>query len=272
MKKVIGLILLAALVCVSSVGCGDGGAGGSSAAESALSGDIAGESSVEESSATDSSVVESSVTESSLTESEAESVADESEPFIGTGGDLTGSWSFDYFTDDPGIPYVWNFFGDGTGSIVFENATIAMTYFVDGASVSMTYAGETFDGQYSVLGDTLVIVMDEGQERVSFTRNDELSEVSEPLPVMDGMDAELLGSWSYDLEAEGSFQSYVWVFNPDGTGTVTADGITVKITYSLDGDGITLLMGEDSITGKYAVSGDTLTIESDGTTQVYKRL
>ena len=95
----------------------------------------------------------------------------------------------------------------------------------------------------------------------------------------EGVDPELLGTWSLTQSVEGVSVTSMLTFESDGTGKQTSSyggmELSYKFTWSTDGSKLTLVITigneKQTSTVDYKVKGNKLTITTDGASQVYTK-
>ena len=203
---------------------------------------------------------------------------------------ILGSWD----TVENGIPVIYTFNPDGTGSLEALGQSFAFTYeLLDGGfKVAVVQDGVTVTNEMRCVidGDTMTTTDADGLS-YTLTRHKEMEETNPELyPIH--TPGTIYGAWAAPTEDSGILMDVVFVFCEDGTGYVTADNIRVideNLELPLDPQMLKDLISvnftfhtEDSLlylteegdsepaVSNYTVDGDTLTLtDFDGESQTF---
>lgn len=90
-----------------------------------------------------------------------------------------------------------------------------------------------------------------------------------------GVEKKLAGTW-VELDEDGNETDTILVLASDGTGSVTEDGMSGSVTWTIDGDKIFITVSmcgmSDSSECTFKVSGDTLTLtDAEGDSEIYRK-
>lgn len=203
---------------------------------------------------------------------------------------IVGKWLLtDTSEGKPPFEMAYEFAADG---MIYTDYEESAAYTVNGDRI--TVENETYTISFD--GDTMTFTDDAGVW-LQFTRYDayEPEPAPAPVPVADNS---IVGDWLYDIESELAGmdeeerelmdqmgitpESYhvVYSFRADGTGradmTMLGDSETIEFTYIAENGLISMTPVNqyvgDTITGTYAVNGDTLVITTDeGEAIAFKR-
>lgn len=198
-----------------------------------------------------------------------------------TDGDnsIIGTW----VAEDDGMVMEYTFNAGGKGVATAMGVTVDLTWSTSGnrITLSMTYMGETEteSGTYTLTGDKLILVNDEGRvldltKKSAYVGGEDTpadSKVDDSV-VGGDTDSSLVDTWVL-VDEDGMEMEYS--FEADGTGTISAMGIELDMVWSTEGDFITIeitYMGEtETEGGTYKVQGNKLYITTDGETVTLTR-
>lgn len=140
-----------------------------------------------------------------------------------------------------------------------------------GDKFTMTRGSQSITYTYKLEGDKLTFYLgDDDDPVVTFTKKDSGGKVKSP-------EEELIGTWELDMGDEdyGIDLGGDMEFKSNGKVSLSVLGMNIDGTYTVSGNNLSItysVLGTESTTEyTFSISGDTLTLNSDGVTETYKR-